>query len=192
MRPIRPYLRATIPRREQYIVVATGGPPSMYELPPDLDFETVRPEHLGVIEASRPGHGSLAQRLLSDGHEGSALFRDNQMLAIQWNFQNRTSRTVKAMYFPVLPGEVWLHHGWVHPSTRGMALLRRNCEYDMTALAQRDPIPRSVVADILPSNVAALRSVEHVGMLPSGTMEALLWIRYTWAKRLDDTGHRIG
>jgi hypothetical protein len=176
----RSYARAAVPRRAHYYVLGSPSVPD-YNGP---EFCPLTREDLGLLESSRPGFGGVAQRFLDAGHRATKLVVRRQIACLQFRFINLTEDPVRVSYFPLRPGEVWLHHGWVHPEHRGRRLLQSIVDFDRYTDCDLAFVPH-FVANVLTDNTAAVKSCQSSGMRIEGRFDSWQWIRYEFGRRRD-------
>ncbi len=183
-----PSFRRLVPRRSTYLVLSADVQSSRTNLPVRLDpapyeLETVTGAALARIDTARPGYAATASRYLAAGHVGLACVLDGKIVGLGWYAVNSAaSGRKRALYFPLEPGEMWLHSAWTQPEHRGRGIQKLLLRARLaTALATAE-VSRALV-NVEAGNAPSLHNCRAVGFSESGRLVVLSWWRWRYGWR---------
>lgn len=172
--------KAFLPRINDYLVlskIAANRPKNSFYSASDAihGVEVITSRLLKDIDRARPRYLPLAHTYLAAGHTGFALMDGPHVCAMAWVYFNSSRRIKRVSYFPLHPGEAWLHADWVAPAYRGRGLQRTlivaRTEY-LIASAKEDAI---LVANIARDNIPSLKSYRGLGFSNHGKVKVMRW-----------------
>lgn len=177
MDKVKKAARFLTPRIATYIVLSGTADrlveaAHQYSQPAGYELDCITPSSRPCIEQSRPGYWHMAHQYLAAGHVGFCLYHGYTIAAMAWLYHNNGKALRRVMYYPLEPGHVWFHAGWVNPvfRNRGLhkCLVYHRAFYVSTSLGGT-----AVEANIDPGNNVSLHNYERLGFVKERMLHVL-------------------
>lgn len=191
MNKLKKVIRFFTPRIETYIVLSSTASQiavtaHQYSLPAEYELDYITSALRPSIERDRPGYWRTADRYLDDGFKGFCVRLESVVAAMGWFYHNSDRRLRYATYYPLEPGHIWFHAGWVNPMFRGRGLHK-------SLLYHRATYVVSTLGDVVleinvdPINTISLHNCEKVGFRRERMLHVMRLggLRHCWQNHLN-------
>ena len=144
---------------------------------------------LPLVEKSRPGYSTIAEKYLDDGHIGFCVNDRDFIASMAWVYYNDKPSKVRVTYFPLLPNRAWLHADWTNPIYRGKGLhkllIYHRARYVMELFPQQAS-PILLKSNINPCNLASLNNYKKCGFKENGDIYIFKFWKgcFSWKRSL--------
>lgn len=147
-----------------------------------LKFIELTASDISAIEEVRPGYGRTALSYLNSGHRGIAIVVDGTIASMGWYWTNRYHKVTPVKgYFPLGPGDSYMHADWTLPSYRG-----RGFHQQLVILRCRmvlEECPESTIyTNISPNNSGSLRNYRELGFTETSSLRVWRLLRWSFSK----------